>query len=207
MVGFVIGHMLGHLQMFGGAEMYNNYAHKLQSLGALLWAVRGFLILCLLLHVIATINLNGRNKAANPQKYKISTYMASTFSARFMAVAGLTILAFVIYHLLHFTVGAVHSEIISANVNSFDLEGHKVHNVYAMMVQSFSNPAITAVYCVAMLGLGIHLFHGIKSMFQTLGISGKELTPKIEKFSKLVAILIILGYLSVPITIFIGGIK
>ena len=198
LVGFVTGHMLGHLQMFIGQDAYNTYAQTLQNLGGLLWLVRIFLLVCVALHIIATIQLTNKNKNAKAVGYQVTKHQKSTFSSRFMIYAGLAILFFVIYHLLHFTLGVVHAE----NFNTYDAMNR--HDVFTIMVKSFKNPLITVVYSLAVVFLGLHLNHGIKSMFQTLGLNSDNNKPKFEKLSMVASVVITLGYISVPLAILLG---
>lgn len=198
LVGFVTGHMLGHLQMFIGQEAYNKYAETLQHLGALLWAVRLFLLVCLLLHIIATMNLTRKNKAAKKIAYTKVQHQSSTFSSRFMAYAGLSIFFFVIYHLMHFSLGIVNADLYG----TVDTAGR--HDVYSMMVDSFHNPVIVVVYALAVIFLGLHLNHGIKSMFQTLGLNTQARRVNFEKLSTIASVGITLGYLTVPVAILLG---
>ncbi len=201
MVLFIIGHTLGNLLIFAGPEAINSYAVGLADLGPGLWVVRIVLIVALILHVVATINLvrHNRKVAGN---YKVNNYKASTFSARFMAYAGLTLLFFVLYHLAHFTFGVVSP---SEYASQATLEnGRVVHDVYTMVILGFQNVIVSLFYVVAVIFLGLHLKHGVHSMFQTLGIHGKELTPKLQKFAAALAVIIVISLISIPITIMLG---
>lgn len=198
LVGFVTGHMLGHLQMFIGQDAYNQYAQNLQNLGGLLWLVRIFLIVCAALHIIATIQLTNKNKEAKSIGYNKTQYQNSTFSSRFMIYAGLAILFFVIYHLLHFTLGVVHADLYG------QLDSAGRHDVYGMMVGGFKNPLIVTVYSLAVIFLGLHLNHGIKSMFQTLGLNSDSRREKFEKLSMVASVFITIGYIVVPVAILLG---
>jgi len=201
MVLFIIGHTLGNLLIFAGPEAINSYAVGLADLGPGLWVVRIVLIVALILHVVATINLvrHNRKVAGN---YKVNNYKASTFSARFMAYAGLTLLFFVLYHLAHFTFGVVSP---SEYASQATLEnGRVVHDVYTMVILGFQNVIVSLFYVIAVIFLGLHLKHGVHSMFQTLGIHGKELTPKLQKFAAALAVIIVISLISIPITIMLG---
>lgn len=201
MVLFIIGHTLGNLLIFAGPEAINSYAVGLADLGPGLWVVRIVLIVALILHVFATINLvrHNRKVAGN---YKVNNYKASTFSARFMAYAGLTLLFFVLYHLAHFTFGVVSP---SEYASQATLEnGRVVHDVYTMVILGFQNVIVSLFYVIAVIFLGLHLKHGVHSMFQTLGIHGKELTPKLQKFAAALAVIIVISLISIPITIMLG---
>jgi len=201
MVLFIIGHALGNLLIYAGPEAINAYAVGLTDLGPALWVVRIVLIIALILHVVATINLVRKNKkiAGN---YKVNNYKASTFSARFMTYAGLTVLFFILYHLAHFTFGITNP---SEHASQATLEnGRLVHDVYTMVVLGFRNVIVSLFYVIAVIFLGLHLKHGVHSMFQTLGIHGKNLTPKIQKFAAALAVIIVISLISIPITIMLG---
>lgn len=201
MVGFIIGHTLGNLLIYAGPEAINAYAVGLKDIGGVVWAMRIVLIISLILHVIATINLVRHNKAV-AGKYKVNNYKASTFSGRFMAYAGLTILFFVLYHLAHFTFGVV-------DANAYGMEatlenGRQVHDVYSMVVIGFRNVLVSLFYIVAVVFLGFHLKHGVHSMFQSLGIHGKKFTPMIQKVAAVFAVVIVISLISIPISIMLG---
>jgi succinate dehydrogenase cytochrome b subunit len=201
LVGFIIGHTLGNLLIYVGPEALNAYAIGLRDLGPGLWVARIVLIIAFILHVITTINLVRQNKKV-ASGYKVSNYKASTFAARFMAYAGLTVLFFVLYHLAHFTLGLV-------DANTFSMEatlenGRVVHDVYSMVVIGFRNVVVSLFYILAVIFLGFHLKHGIHSMFQTLGIHGKKFTPMIQKVAAIVAAIIVISLISIPISIMLG---
>ena len=201
LVGFIVGHTLGNVLIFGGPDAINSYAIGLRDLGGLLWVVRIIILLSVVLHIIATIRLTMHNKAV-AGNYKVNNYKASTFSARFMAYAGLMILFFVLYHLAHFTLGIT-------NPDQFELtttlaNGRVVHDVYTMVVLGFRNVLVSAFYIIAVIFLGFHLKHGVHSMFQTLGIHGKKFTPMIQKFALAFSIVIVVSLISIPISIMLG---
>ena len=201
LVGFIIGHTLGNLLIFAGPEALNTYAIGLRDLGPTLWVVRIVLIIAAILHVITTINLVRQNKKI-ASGYKVSNYKASTFSARFMGYAGLTILFFVLYHLAHFTLGFVDAS--TFNMETTLENGRVVHDVYSMVVIGFRNVIVSLFYILAVSFLGLHLKHGIHSMFQSLGIHGKKFTPMIQKVAAIVALTIVISLISIPISIMLG---
>ena len=104
LIGFIIGHLLGNLQIFFGPEYINSYAEKLRSLGVFLWVIRAFLLVTVLLHIFFTITLTLENRRARPNAYKKKRYVKSTLASRSMALSGLVLLAFIIFHIAHFTV-------------------------------------------------------------------------------------------------------
>ncbi|MCP5501667.1 MAG: succinate dehydrogenase cytochrome b subunit [Leptospiraceae bacterium] len=199
--GFVIGHLLGNLQVFAGPEKMNNYAAFLQGLGPALWAVRAFLLIVFLSHVGVAIRLTRENRKARPVPYKrFETHVAS-YASRTMAISGILVLMFVIFHLLHYTVGAIDSDLMLVK----DATGR--HDVYAMLVKGFSSPIVSGWYILCMALLSSHLSHGFFSLFQTLGLNDPKNDGKIKLVSGLIAIFIFLGYSSVPVAVLAGILK
>lgn len=201
MVGFIIGHTLGNLLVFAGPEALNAYAIGLRDLGPALWVARIVLIISVILHIITTVKLTLHNKAVGGD-YKVNNYKASTFSGRFMAYAGLTILFFVLYHLAHFTWGLVDPNDFAREYLLTD--GRIVHDVYTMVVLGFRNFIISGFYILAVIFLGFHLKHGFHSAFQTLGLHGKKFTPMIQKIAVALSVLIVVSLISIPISVMLG---
>ncbi len=201
MVGFIVGHTLGNLLIYAGPEAINTYAVGLKDIGGVVWAMRIVLIISLILHVITTINLVRQNKKIAPG-YKVSNHKAATFSSKFMAYAGLTVMFFILYHLAHFTFGVVDASAYSMEATLDN--GRVVHDVYSMVVLGFRNIIVSLFYIIAVVFLGLHLKHGIHSMFQSLGIHGKKFTPMIQKVAALVAAVIVISLISIPISIMLG---
>ena len=189
--GFVIGHMAGNLQFFLGRETMNNYAQKLHSLGALLWAVRLALLAAVGLHIWAAVQLALLQRDARPIGYAKFKPQGSTYASRTMYWSGPIIAFFVVYHLLHLTTGSVHPN-------------YEYLNAYDNLVIGFKQPLVSLFYIVAMSLLGLHLYHGVWSMFQSLGLAHPRYTPKIKAFAKLFTFVIVLGFIAVPIAI-LGG--
>lgn len=232
LVMFIFGHALGNMQIFLGKETYNTYAHFLQSLGEILWIIRIFLFVCVVLHVITSIKLKFHNMSAKPVNYQVKNYVKAKLNSRTMIWTGLMILAFLLYHLLHFTVGVTNPshynqhevyvnkevygvmnpqmiEVYKQNPNAFQKEQFaKVlierHDVYAMVVSSFSQPLISLIYIVGVVLLGFHLAHAIQSMFQTLGLNNPKYFPTIISLSNLLSIVIVLCMISIPINVLLG---
>ena len=196
--GFVIVHMLGNLQLFLGPDAINSYAAFLKSKPALVWSVRGFLLLAVALHIGAGVWLAALNQAARPTGYAKKSWRKASFSSRTMIWSGVTLLAFIIYHLLHFTVGSVHPE----NFHLLDIEGR--HDVHAMMVLGFQNLGVSISYIIAMLLLGLHLSHGASSMFQSLGLNHPRYNPLLSKVGPVFAAVIVLGNISMPLAVLMG---
>jgi succinate dehydrogenase / fumarate reductase cytochrome b subunit len=203
--GFVVGHLLGNLQVFLGAEAINRYGAFLQSTGELLWLVRIGLLVMVVLHIVFTIKLRLENRAARDSRYAVKNYRAATFSARWMALSGLMVLFFIIYHLLHFTVQVPAVNLISPSLNFVDLHDAKArHDVYEMMVRGFRVPVVSAFYLLSVGLLAMHLNHGIMSMAQTLGLNSGKLRPVWEKGGPAFSWLIFLGYASIPVAVLAG---
>lgn len=195
LVGFVIGHMAGNLQIFIGREAYNSYAHFLQGLGELLWLARITLLTLLVVHVASAVKLNQRNREARPNAYAKLRSSRTSVHAKIMMLSGLAILAFVLYHLAHFTVRSVHTEYM----NPADPT-----DVYTFFVQSFQDPLITGTYVVANLLLASHLAHATSSMFRTLGVSVGGYRPMLEKVGPAIGLIVAVGNLSMPLACLLG---
>jgi succinate dehydrogenase / fumarate reductase cytochrome b subunit len=196
MFAFVVGHMLGNLQMFEAPEHINAYGHFLHNLGELLWIVRGTLLLTVTLHITATVQLALRSRAARPIGYSVQKAVASDYASRTMYWSGPIVLAFLIFHLLEFTAGYLHPQ-------STFVAG----DVYANVVSGFQVWWVSAWYIFSMCLLGLHLSHGIWSMFQTVGIAHRRLTPIFKNCARAIAALIVCGYISIPISVLLGFIK
>jgi succinate dehydrogenase / fumarate reductase cytochrome b subunit len=196
MFAFVIGHMLGNLQMFESPEHINAYGHFLHNLGELLWIERGIMLLAIALHITVTVQLALRSKAARPVGYSRKEAINSDYASRTMYWSGPIVLAFIIFHLLHFTAGIIHP-------NATFTQGE----VYSNVVSGFQVWWVSLWYIFAISLLGIHLSHGIWSMFQSVGLAGKRQTPLLKIAARAIAILIVLGYISIPISVYLGFVK
>jgi len=201
LVLFLLGHMSGNLQMYIGQDKMNHYAEFLQGLGNMLWAVRGFMLLCLVLHVWMSIRLKLLNLQARPVAYVKKNWVKATFSSRTMMWSGATIGFFVLYHLLHFTLGITNPE----SYHFTDSLGR--HDVYSMVILGYQNIFVSGVYTIAMFLLGFHLNHAIASMFQTLGVNHPIYNGLIEKGGMILTILIVGGFLSIPFGVLTGIIQ
>jgi succinate dehydrogenase / fumarate reductase cytochrome b subunit len=207
LVLFVLGHMIGNLLVFAGPHAINQYGHFLKTMlhGAGLWIARGGLLVSAAIHVVLTIQLTRENRAARAERYGFNASIQTSKSSRFMIVSGLFLLAFIVYHLLHFTVQTENGYGSAAYKTSLD--GHEVHNVYKMVVDGFSWVPASVFYIVAMGFLCSHLSHGVSSMFQTLGLATERTKPHVEKFGNAYAALIFLGNCSIPIAILLHLVK
>ena len=198
MVGFVLAHMVGNLQVFLGQEVYNAYAHMLQSLGGLLWVARIGLLAAVAAHIYFTIKLNLANKAARPVAYQTKKWTRASLQSRTMVLSGLVVLFFVLYHLAHFTLGITdpsYKELV-------DAAGR--HDVYAMFIKGFSNPLVAGLYMVANVLLALHLSHGVSSVFQTLGVSHPKYTPLLNKLGPALAVVVAAGNVVMPLAVQLG---
>jgi succinate dehydrogenase / fumarate reductase cytochrome b subunit len=193
LVLFLAGHLAGNLLVFVGEKAFNEYAEMLHTMlhGTGVWIARSVLLTCLVVHVVATISLTRANRVASP-KYVHSQTIQASKSSLIMIWSGLTILAFVIFHLLHFTV----------RVDSGLAEIAKT-NPHKMVIVGFSNGLVVLFYAIAMSMLCSHLSHGVASMFQTLGLRSKKSASLITTVSKAYAFLIWAGFLSIPIAIYV----
>ena len=193
---FVIGHMVGNLQIYEGRERLNAYGQLLHSLSEVLWAVRAVLIVSVVLHIIATVQLALRNKAARPVGYSRREAINSSYASRTMYWSGPIVLAFVIFHLLHLTAGYIVP-------GAAFIEGDVYHNV----VSGFQVWWISAWYIFAICLLGLHLRHGIWSMFQSVGLNHPRFTPLLKQAALWIAVIIVIGYISIPISVLLGLVK
>jgi succinate dehydrogenase / fumarate reductase, cytochrome b subunit len=193
--GFVIGHMVGNLQVYEGPDVFNNYAKILRLFPITLWVVRLTLLASVTLHITATVQLALRKRKARPVAYSKKESIVSTYASRTMYWSGPIILAFVIYHLLQFTFGVT-------GVPDYQ-EGQAYQNV----VSGFQQPVISLFYIIAMALLCLHLRHGAWSALQTIGISHPRYTPILKHLATAVALLIAIGFISVPLGVLIGWVR
>ena len=198
---FVIGHMVGNLQIYLGQDALNTYAEKLRAFPPLLYLIRAAMLIIAVVHIFATISLALLNRRARPVAYVKQTPVEATVFSRTMVYSGLTVLAFVIYHLLHFTWRATNPEYSAL------LDMHGRFDVYTMVVMGFQNVAISVAYIVGIVLLGFHLNHAIASMFQTVGWSTPRTREMLEKVAALIAVIIVIGNLSMPISVLLGLVK
>lgn len=198
LLGFVIGHLIGNLQIFSGPEKINVYAEFLKSLGAGLWAIRGFLLFCFVLHIVTTIQLVIENRKARPEQYAFKNNVQSKLSTRMMALSGLTILCFVIFHILHYTTHNINPEF------GVWLDAKGRHDVYRMLIVGFNNPLASGFYIVSILLLSMHLSHGVGSVFQTLGLRTQKTAFAINALARTLAAVIAIGYISMPVAVMMG---
>jgi succinate dehydrogenase / fumarate reductase cytochrome b subunit len=191
-VGFVIGHMVGNLQMFQGAEKMNAYAHFLKSLGGLLWLARLILLGAVVLHVVAAYQLTRMRAAARPVNYhKGPQKEVSTLASRTMRWGGVLLLVFIVFHVLHFTTLDV-------------FPSYSRTDVYGNVIHGFSIWWVTLFYVVAMIFLGLHLYHGAWASLRTLGAAKTSPNPLRRKAALVVALIVWAGFTAIPIAVFAG---
>lgn len=203
LVAFVTGHLLGNFTIYLGPDWLNSYALHLQSLGPLLWVIRLALLGILVGHIFFTMLLWKENQAARPKKYIASDPVGTSVFARTMRLSGLIVLAFIIFHLAHFTLCIV--DPAYRHMETTLADGQTVHDVYGMVVAGFSNPVIVIIYIVGLTLLTMHLSHGIGSLFQTLGLTNRRMHGVIQLGTRAFAWLLYLGYISIPISILVFG--
>jgi succinate dehydrogenase / fumarate reductase cytochrome b subunit len=214
LLGFVIAHMLGNLQVFLGRQKLNDYAESIQHMGLLLWIARAGLLVLLVIHVATAFKLSSENRAARPVGYLGMKPQVTTYAARTMWMTGLIVLAFIAYHLAHFTFGltdaaayAHHETIYVTSGPSEALGSHQRHDVYAMVVGGFQNVVVVALYVIAQALLALHISHGASSALQTVGVTHPAMEVVKGSLGKLLAVAIFVGNCSIPLAILFGLVK
>ena len=202
-VGFVLTHMYGNLKAFEGHDAYNEYAEHLRTIGTpmlpyagLLWIIRAVLLGSLVVHVYCAANLWRRAQKARTVKYQVKKHVGAIFASRLMRWGGVTLLLFIVWHLLNFTIGKV------------NVDGGPTNDPYNLLVDSFTTWWLTLIYLVAMTMLGAHLHHGIWSATQTLGLTGSQRSRWLAKrVAFTLALIITVGFSLVPIFTLVGVIE
>src|SRR5258708_3531692 len=204
LIGFVTTHMLGNLKIFLGAEAIDAYAVFLRTVGEpalpsglLLWVARIVLLVCLALHITAAVQLTLMNQDARPQGYETRRLIASTYAARTTRWSAVILALFIVYHLLHLTAGVV----------SFRSGEFRHLSVYHNVVAGFSVWYVSLFYVVAMTCLCLHLSHGIWSMLQTLGLNNARTTAALQALSRGGALVVFVGFISVPVAVMAGWLR
>jgi succinate dehydrogenase / fumarate reductase cytochrome b subunit len=194
--GFVLVHMIGNLQVYLGPDALNAYGvflrHLLHGMG--LWIARGVLLIAVILHIWSATSLTLSSRAARPVGYREQKWKESTYASRTMRWSGVILFFFIVYHLLHFTIGSAHPSFI---------EGDVYHN----FVAGFRSVPASIFYIVAMILLGLHLRHGIWSMFQTLGVSHPRYMRLTHIGAWIFAGIIVIGNISFPLAVLAGIVK
>ncbi len=199
--GYVLGHMAGNLKIFLGAESINHYAEWLREIGepalphgGFLWIARVVLLASVALHITAAVQLTRMNRRARPQRYQRRSVVQAGYAERTMRWSGFLIAFYVIYHVLHLTTGDAHGRFIAGDVH---------HN----LVAAFSRWPVAAVYIVANLLLGMHLYHGLWSLFQSLGWNHPRYNRWRRTFAVVFAVAVSAGFIAVPVAILAGLVR
>lgn len=194
--GFVVGHMLGNLQVYLGPKALNDYGASLRTLGhgGAIWVARGTLLVAVALHIGSAISLARRNGAARATRYKMFRPRASTYASRTMYLSGPILALFIVYHILHLTTGTAHP-------------GFHEGDVYRNFITGFQQPAVSAFYIVAMVALGLHMRHGIWSLLHTVGLAHPRWNPLRNAFATVVTAAVVLGNISFPVAVLTGFLK
>lgn len=206
--GYAIGHLAGNLQVFmpapeGGyaGQQINEYAHFLKTTAPLLWGTRIVLLVSFFLHIVTGMRLARENRAARPSRYAVAHYKESTLFSRIMPFSGLVLLAFVLFHLAHYTLLFVQP----AYATYEDKAG--LHDVYQMVWDGFRNPAIVIFYVVSMALLFAHLWHGSVSFLQSLGIRHRAWTPFAAKLGRALVLFVAFGNIAIPVILLLSWVN
>lgn len=198
MLGFVVGHLAGNLQIFIGWESINRYGKFLKGIGEVVWIVRAVLIVAVVLHIVATVQLSIANNAARPIGYKKKKTVQASLAGRTMIWSGSYLLCFIVVHLLHYTVLVIHPE-----YRTYE-DALKRPDIYRMVLVGFNDWRMCGFYIVGMLLLCSHLAHGIGSMTQTLGIQTRKIAWLFTNGGRIFAGLLAIGYISIPVAVLAG---
>lgn len=196
MVLFVVGHLAGNSTVFFGPNALNAYAQKLHEMAPVVWITRVVMLVAVITHLALSIQITLENEAANPQKYAVDRSLRATFASKSMIWTGLLLGVFIVGHLLHFTVRNLPGTALGLDaLNRFD--------VFGMVVDAFRKASVAILYVVAMVALFLHLSHGVQSLFQTLGLSNDKLQPAYGLGGKVLSVVFLIGYGSIPVAILI----
>jgi succinate dehydrogenase / fumarate reductase, cytochrome b subunit len=194
MIAFVIGHMLGNLQVFDGPARINAYSALLHGTGELLWLVRAILVAAVILHIDAALSLTRTAHAARPIGYAERNPQVSTVASRTMRWGGVLLAAFIVFHILHLTTGTVHPAFAAGDV-------------YGNVVSGFRVWPVAVFYIVAMVALGLHLYHGTWSSVRTLGVTRPTANPLHRRVALVVALVVAVGFALVPVAVMAGWVR
>ncbi len=218
LIGFIVGHLVGNLQVFEDPDRINGYAHFLQSLGPALWLVRGVLLLCVSVHVwAATVLAMEDQRARGSEPYRVNRWLEAAFASRYMRWTGYVVLAFIIYHLAQFTLGVAQPGSFKTNLPHYTMvndyrvmgfttvkSGTDVLDVRTMVIKGFQNVPVSIFYIVAVGLLALHLWHGGESLFQTFGWRNARWACCLRRFVTLACLVYFLGNLAIPGAVIAG---
>jgi succinate dehydrogenase / fumarate reductase, cytochrome b subunit len=195
--GFVIVHMLGNLQVFLGAEVYNHYAESAKANALVLWGARSVLIAALITHIVLVLQLYTRSLAARPVAYRVKKNIATSYAGATMKYSGPALLLYILFHLAHFTFPGL------------SLGDHQFSpiDVYGNFVASFQLPWVTLLYVTANLLLGMHLYHGAYSLLQSLGLNHPRYNTRAKNGARAFAFLVTTGNVVMPLSVLFGIIR
>lgn len=197
MVGFLVAHLAGNLLVFAGPDAINAYAEGLRTYPQILLVARIGLIVMAVAHIGFAVRLNLKNKAARPIAYAKKTYVKASLPSRTMALTGLLVLSYILFHLAHFTF----------RVTSEQIGTYAPFDVYNMIVASFSDPLVAGTYILSMIVMGFHLSHGVSSVFQTFGLNHDKYNPVIRALGPLTGIVLAALFISIPVAVMLGIVK
>ncbi|MEI6860666.1 MAG: succinate dehydrogenase cytochrome b subunit [Verrucomicrobiota bacterium] len=221
LIGFVAGHLFGNLQIFAHPDHINGYAHFLQSLGPLLWIARLGLLVSVGVHIWAATVLTLENKVARGgTRYGFKHTIQATLASRMMRWTGYIVLAFLLYHLAHFTLGAAQAATFKENLPRYTMTddyrvagfvvvkaGAVVLDVHRMVILGFQNAVVALFYIVAVGLLSFHLLHGVDSLFQTLGLRNAKWSGGLRRIALVFCVLYFLGNLAIPGAVLTGRLE
>lgn len=221
LIGFVIGHLIGNLQVFQAPDQINGYAQFLHQLGPLLWVARIGLLVAAVIHVWAATVLTIENKQARgAEGYGVKHTIRATLASRTMRLTGYVVLAFIVYHLAHFTLGGAQAETFKSNLKPYTMQqeyrmagfpvvdaGTPVPDVHSMVILGFQNPIVSVFYIVAVGLLSFHLLHGFDSMFQTLGLRSSRWGAGLRKVAVVFSLAYFFGNLVIPGAVLVGKLQ
>jgi len=220
LIAWVVGHLVGNLQVFSAPDKINGYAHFLHSLGPILWVERTVLFALAAVHIWAATVLTLENHAARDVPYSVSHTIRATLASRTMRWTGYVVLAFILYHLAHFTLGWAQTGSFKTSLPEYTMAGEyhiagvsvvaagtTVLDVYSMVILGFQNVIVSIFYLIAVGLLSVHLLHGADSMFQTLGWRNGKWSGVLRKICILFAIVYFLGNAAIPGAVLTGKLQ
>jgi succinate dehydrogenase / fumarate reductase cytochrome b subunit len=198
---FLIVHLVGNLQVYAGSETFNAYAGWYKDHPAFLWTARTGLLVIFLVHLYFTVRLWIGNRIARPERYRCDATVQATWASRYMIYTGAVVLAFAVFHILHFTAHVVDTGKMAVDATTGHIDAH------GMVLAGFSLPWVSIVYIVAQALLGLHLWHGIQSLFQTLGARHTTINPAIRFLTPAITLLLVAGNILIPISVLAGWVS